>query len=236
VALASQGVVSEEASAKILALAGDLFAGKVSADDAKKALLDLGTAEPDTSGITTRLVNLIATLDAVRNGAISAFNATASVAGTPASFAGQDTYKPPVKTVSLADLKKPGTGTGGSKKTPGEKFSDSLDSQRERTRFLEEEIALQRTLNPLVNDYGFALERLKTQRSTSSPLATPMRQSRQPSLQRRKRPGATPCWSGSISAKRQRAGLLTIWWQGSRPPRLLETCFNNLETSCWISV
>lgn len=56
-----------------------------------------------------------------------------------------------------------GSGKGGSKQSPGEKFDDLLTKQAEENRLLAEKTALQATLNPLVNDYGFALEKLKVQ-------------------------------------------------------------------------
>lgn len=62
-----------------------------------------------------------------------------------------------------------GSGGGsGSKKSPGDTFKEALEAQREENRLLAEKTALQATLNPLVNDYGFAIERLNVQQELQS--------------------------------------------------------------------
>jgi len=68
-------------------------------------------------------------------------------------------YKPPASS---------GGKGGGSKQSPGEKFDDILKKQAEENRLLAEKTALQATLNPLVNDYGFAIEKLNVQQELQS--------------------------------------------------------------------
>lgn len=50
-----------------------------------------------------------------------------------------------------------------SKKSPQERFQEALDAQRRQIEMLREETAVRAGLNPLVNDYGYALERLRIQ-------------------------------------------------------------------------
>ncbi len=65
------------------------------------------------------------------------------------------------KSITLADYRLPQTDS--TKKSPGEKFSDTLDEQARRTKYLQQETALRRTLNPLINDYDAAVTKLTTQ-------------------------------------------------------------------------
>lgn len=51
----------------------------------------------------------------------------------------------------------------GSKRSPAEQFADALEAQRRRTELLQQETALQATLNPLIDDYGFAMAKLRAQ-------------------------------------------------------------------------
>jgi len=69
-------------------------------------------------------------------------------------------YKPPASSG--------GSGAGGTKQSPGEKFDDILAKQAEENRLLAEKTALQATLNPLVNDYGFAIEKLNVAQELQS--------------------------------------------------------------------
>lgn len=60
-----------------------------------------------------------------------------------------------------------GVGGGGAQ-SAGEKFGDALKKQAEENRLLAEKTALQAGLNPLVNDYGLAVERLTVQQELQS--------------------------------------------------------------------
>lgn len=55
------------------------------------------------------------------------------------------------------------SATGGGGGPDPQRFADALDAQQRQLEILREETALRATLNPLVNDYGYALERLKIQ-------------------------------------------------------------------------
>lgn len=64
--------------------------------------------------------------------------------------------------VSLSDFKAPsGKGSGGGKKSSGDRYADSIADFERRITMLNQETELMRTLNPLINDYGYSKERLK---------------------------------------------------------------------------
>ncbi len=52
---------------------------------------------------------------------------------------------------------------GGSKKTPAKKFDDTLQSIADRTAALVAETEAQRQINPLIDDYGFAMEKARAE-------------------------------------------------------------------------
>lgn len=56
-----------------------------------------------------------------------------------------------------------GRGGGSSGRSGADRFADALESLRQRNEQLRQETALLATLNPLVNDYGYAQERAKAQ-------------------------------------------------------------------------
>lgn len=65
--------------------------------------------------------------------------------------------------VSLSDFKAPsgkGGGSGGGKSS-GDRYAESLTDFERRITMLNQETELMRTLNPLLNDYGYSKERLK---------------------------------------------------------------------------
>jgi tape measure domain-containing protein len=62
--------------------------------------------------------------------------------------------------VSLADFKPPTSSKSGGK-TAGERYGDSVADMQQRITALNQETELMRTLNPLLNDYGYAKEKLK---------------------------------------------------------------------------
>ncbi|PDS97517.1 hypothetical protein CO659_12695 [Rhizobium sp. S9] len=75
-----------------------------------------------------------------------------------------------VKPVSIADFKPPASskgGGGGRKKGGGSKgeneYQREIEQIKERTAAIQAETAAQATVNPLVDDYGFALEKARSQ-------------------------------------------------------------------------
>lgn len=74
--------------------------------------------------------------------------------------------KPPakIKAVSLDDFDPPKKKTGGgSKKSPAEKFDREIEQIRQRTEALRAETEAMRGLNPLVDDYGYAMEKVRAE-------------------------------------------------------------------------
>jgi tape measure domain-containing protein len=146
-----------------------LLEGRGTAESAAEAINAIGQAG-DFGSLIGDLGGLVTALFATRDAAVATAAAVAAAQrGETASTniaeqrAEQLTSrpKPAVKPVSLTDyVIPPGGSGGGSKQSPGEKFSDLLDKQAEENRLLQEKTALQSTLNPLVNDYGYALEKL----------------------------------------------------------------------------
>lgn len=65
------------------------------------------------------------------------------------------------KQISLADYPLSGNGGGKGSKSPGDRFAESLADYQRRIDMLNQETALMSTLSPLLNDYGYAKERLK---------------------------------------------------------------------------
>lgn len=71
-----------------------------------------------------------------------------------------------VKPVSLADYKVPASGSGGSGRKGGRNrvndYEREIQQIKERTAALQAESAAQAGVNPLVNDYGYAVEYART--------------------------------------------------------------------------
>lgn len=152
-----------------------LLEGRGTAETAAAAIEEIGKAG-DFGDLMSRLGGLVDTLFSVRS------EATATAAAVAAAAAGRSSTdniadqrseqlgnrpKPTatVKPVSLSDYdapEKPGSG-GGSKRSPGERYADSLAEYQRRIDMMREETELQRGLSPLINDYGFAIERLRAQ-------------------------------------------------------------------------
>lgn len=66
--------------------------------------------------------------------------------------------------VSLSDFKSPtkvGGGGGGGGRSSGERYAENLADFKRRISMLNEETALMSTLNPLLQDYGYAKEKLQ---------------------------------------------------------------------------
>jgi len=153
-----------------------LIAGGDEAKVARAALEGLGAVNPGFEQAFTALGNLAGELQRVRGEAVATAAAVVGANAPPQSFAGQDGMGPVTLAptpVSLKDYKLPASskGKGGgssSRQSAGEKFDDVLKKQAEENRLLAEKTALQATLNPLVEDYGFAVERLNVEQELLS--------------------------------------------------------------------
>ncbi len=188
-ALATFATNTAGSMGEVDAAAQDLFQqileGKGSADLAAEAIAALGDARPDFAPLLNQIGGVIQRIYELRAAAIAA--ARPDVSGQPMSYAGQDGAPTPVapKPVSITDYAPPagsGSGGGGGKKSPGQRFADDVAQMERRIAALQRETELQRTLNPLVDDYGYAVERLRAQMELENAAAeaglelTPQRQ------------------------------------------------------------
>lgn len=161
-----------ELQASVEALIGQVKVGGEEAKTAQAALIELGgTGTPFTEALG-HLNTLVAELQRVRGEANATAVAVANaarpdVSRLPQSYAGQEGTGPvkvAPKPVSLEDYDLPaGAGSGSGGKSGADRFADALRTQQQRIDALNRETELQRQLGVAVNDYGFALERLRAQ-------------------------------------------------------------------------
>lgn len=151
-----------------------LLEGKGTAESAAEAIHAIGEAG-DFGPLISQLGGLVDQLFAVRGEAVATAAAVAAAAAGQSSttnIADQraeqlgNRPKPAVKPVSIADYAPPVSssgGGGGSKISGADRFGDTLADYQRRIDLMNRETELQRGLNPLVNDYGLAMERLRAQ-------------------------------------------------------------------------
>lgn len=149
-----------------------LLEGRGNADLASEAIDAIGEAG-DFGGLTVKLGQFVSALFSVRSeAAATAAEVAAATSGRSSSDniseqrAEQLGNKPKVavEPVSLADYPVLGSGrTSGGGKSPVERFSEALAAQERETQALQKKTALLAQLNPLVNDYGYSIERLNAQ-------------------------------------------------------------------------
>lgn len=152
-----------------------LLEGRGTALSAAEAIDAIGAAG-DFGALTGQLAGLVTSLFAVRSEAVATAAAVAAAARGDSSGSNINNQrieqlgnrpKPTIKPVSIADYAPPSGGSGGGGsgggKSPGETFADALAKQAEENRLLTEKTAVLATLNPLVEDYGFAVDQLKVQ-------------------------------------------------------------------------
>lgn len=167
--------------------------GGEEAKTAQTALKDLGGTDTPFTEALGHLNTLVEELQRVRGEANATAVAVANaarpdVSGLPQSYAGQDRAPPPKVVedqITLEQYPVGGTGSGGKSgggKSGADRFADALRTQQQRIDALNRETELQRQLGIAVNDYGFAIERLRAQMelenaATEAGLAlTPQRQ------------------------------------------------------------
>ncbi|WP_232846683.1 tape measure protein [Devosia beringensis] len=153
-----------------------LLEGKGTANLANEAINEIGKNQ-DFGTLIGDLGSLVNALFAVRSEAVATAGAVAAAARGDSSggnIADQraeqlgNRPKAAVKPVSLSDYAAPtaaggsgGVGGGGSSRA--DQFVSAVANQEREIAALQRKSQLQAQLNPLVNDYGFALERLNAQ-------------------------------------------------------------------------
>ncbi|MGV8830346.1 MAG: tape measure protein [Devosia sp.] len=169
-ALANFATNTAGSMGEVDAAAQDLFQqvleGKGSADLAAEAIKALGDANPDFSDLLNNIGGVIQRIYELRGAAIDATRV--DVSGAPMSYAGQDGAvggkpKPSVKTVSITDYVAPSSSGKSGGKSKLDSFNEAIAAQERETKALQRKTALLSQLNPLVNDYGFAVEQLNAQ-------------------------------------------------------------------------
>lgn len=125
----------------------------------------------DTTEASSRLADLMKQVMAIRNalagvGSMSGQNYEPGTPGDPNALAQRQTLGTRVvKPVSINDFAPPSGGKGGSKgggkKSRENEYQREIEQIRERTAALQAETAAMAGINPLVNDYGFAIEKAR---------------------------------------------------------------------------
>lgn len=117
----------------------------------------------DTTEAQSQLATLLAMVSAAQ-GALAAPASRGYVSGTPGdpnALAQRATLgTASVKPVSLKDFKSPSGSDKGSKKKESE-YAREIAQIKERTAALQAETAAQAGVNPLIDDYGFAVEKAR---------------------------------------------------------------------------
>ncbi|MGO6719561.1 tape measure protein [Rhizobium ruizarguesonis] len=141
--------------------------------DNTEALARLGEVQAALANIRAAAANLPATVSVASLTAPKANAGSGEQFGPPKPPEQFGPPKPPapvaVKPVSIADFKPAGgKGGGGGKKGGGSgkkenEYQREIEQIKERTASLQAETAAQATVNPLVDDYGFALEKARSQ-------------------------------------------------------------------------
>ena len=150
-----------------------LLEGRGTAESAAEAIEAIGDAG-DFGSLITDLSGLVNALFSVRSEAVATAAAVAAAArgeNAGTNIAGQRAEqlanRPKVvpKPVSLSDYDAP-VGSGGKSgggKSKADQFATAVANQEREIAALQRKTQLQATLNPLVNDYGYAMERLNAQ-------------------------------------------------------------------------
>lgn len=136
----------------------------IAADDASKMLAQLAVSNPEAEPFISIMRAWTDSLYAVRDGAIAAAQGMSAIGAFPSARQFQNF------SVDLSNDGAPGgvnippkPGGSGGGKSPNQKFQDDLDAQRRRNDELMRETELRGQLNPLINDYGYAVEKLRIQ-------------------------------------------------------------------------
>ncbi|MBY3564129.1 tape measure protein [Rhizobium laguerreae] len=135
--------------------------------DNTEALARLGEVQAALASIRAAAANLPATVSVASLTAPKASAGSGEQFGPPRPPEQFGPPKPPtpvaVKPVSIADFKPAGGKGGGGGSKSADEYQREIEQIKERTVALQNETAAQATVNPLVDDYGFALEKARAQ-------------------------------------------------------------------------
>lgn len=159
------GEVDEAAQA----LFKSILEGSVSAEEAEAAIRKLAGTDDAFAGLQDQLSLLVSKLFEVRDAAVAARlaadNITADLGEMPSWRQFRNQFGPDLSDDGRpgGPITPPGRTSGSRGRSPQEQFDSALEQHRRRTEMLRQETALRAALNPLVNDYGYALEKMRAQ-------------------------------------------------------------------------
>jgi hypothetical protein len=150
----------------------DLFTqilkGRGSVEAAHAAVDALAKVNPEFAELKAGVLSVIDTFFAMRDAALAArdaaANTTTDLGSSPTWRQFNKEFGPDLSSDGApgGPIRPPSSGrSGGGGKPAGEKYGDSVEQFQRRIDMLKQETALTAALNPLLNDYGYAKERLK---------------------------------------------------------------------------
>ncbi|MBK1793357.1 tape measure protein [Devosia sp. WQ 349] len=156
-----------EVDAAVQDLFNQILKGRGSVEKAHQAVEALASVNPDFAALKTGVLGVIDTFFAMRDAANAA---RAAAASTTNDLGDMPSWRQFGKQFApdLSNEGKPGgpsipssLGSKGGGKSAGDKYGDSIEQFQRKIDMLKQETALTAALNPLLNDYGYAKERLK---------------------------------------------------------------------------
>lgn len=148
----------------------DLFAqilkGRGSVEAAHAAVDELAKVNPEFAELKAGVLSVIESFFAMRDAAIAArdaaANTTTDLGSRPTWRQFNKEFGPDLSSDGApgGPIRLPSSGGGGGKSS-GERYGDTIEQFQRRIDMLKEETALTAALNPLLDDYGYAKERLK---------------------------------------------------------------------------
>ncbi|MCW5722133.1 MAG: tape measure protein, partial [Devosia sp.] len=154
-----------EVDAVVQDLFQQMLEGRGSVDKARAAVEELAKVNPDFAALKDGVLGMIEAFYAMRDAANAAREAASTTTTDLGSFPSRRMFNRQLG----VDLSSDGASGGprlppsstGSGKSPAQRYGDSVADTRQRLDQLKQETALISALNPLINDYGYAKQRLK---------------------------------------------------------------------------
>lgn len=154
-----------EVDAAVQDLFAQILKGRGSVESAHAAVEKLASVNPEFADLKQGVLSVIDTFFAMRDAAISARDAAASVTADLGSMPswrkfGKE-FAPDLSSDGAPGGPRSPPSSTGSGKSPAQRYGESVADMRQRLDHLKQETALISALNPLINDYGYAKQRLK---------------------------------------------------------------------------
>lgn len=170
-ALANFAINTKGRFGEVDSVVQDLFQqmleGRGSVEKARLAVEELAKVNPDFAALKGGVLGIIETFYAMRDAAIlardAAANITTDIGHMPTMREMNRIFGPDLSSDGApgGPIKPTVGGRSGGGKSPSDRYGDSIEQFQRRIDMLKEETALTAALNPLLNDYGYAKERLK---------------------------------------------------------------------------